>query len=188
MNSSYVNSFLKSMESSCESYSQEAEAQRQILRQVDARFHQLEKNIHDTFVNHSSSNTIKAKKASESNIRRQRPLTTPKKYRSITKTKNLNNTNLVIRPAPFPVKNYILPAQDLVGPKRFYQSPVHKQRKVEEIEDEEERRKYPWGYERPSSKKSQLNFANDLLITNHNMMISRARSQLTKKRSEIIND
>ncbi|OHT09866.1 hypothetical protein TRFO_04398 [Tritrichomonas foetus] len=54
-----------------------------------------------------------------------------------------NESRMIIRPAPFPVKNYILPSQELVGPKRYFRSKAFQQRKESEMEIIEEFEKYP---------------------------------------------
>lgn len=139
MNQKKIMSFLNSMDKSCEGYSTKAFANRQKLQDVNNEFRKIDQNVKDTLnVVHRNSST--------------RPHTTIARTRSASarrrpKTAQENAPKMVIRPAPFPIKNYILPAQELVGPKRYYRSNASQKIKKQKEEVLEEFEKYPYSFE-----------------------------------------
>lgn len=127
-----LQNFLKSMENSCESYSESAEAQRNKLKEVDSKFRILDRGV-------KKSLTI----TPQTHQRPQTTFSTTRPRRTIEKAKTPQKPPLNIRPAPYPVKNYILPAQELVGPRKYYKSRAKQQMLDEEADKFEEEIKYP---------------------------------------------
>lgn len=127
------------MDKSCEGYSTRAFNHRQKLQEVNDEFRKIDQNVKDTL------NIVHRTEAT-------RPHTTITRVRSASsrrrpKTTQENPPQMVIRPAPFPVKNYILPAQELVGPKRYYRSRASQNIKKQKEEKLEEYEKYPYSFE-----------------------------------------
>ncbi|KAH0790015.1 hypothetical protein GPJ56_006054 [Histomonas meleagridis] len=124
MNSKKINSFLQSMEDSCDDYGKSVVEQRQRLRVVEAQYKELDKN---------------AKRTTKFTKREPKTISHTVHTSRISRRK-IKTTNEVqrkeIRPAPFPVRNYILPTQELKGPTRFYRSPTAQRVHEEKIEEE----------------------------------------------------
>lgn len=139
MNQKKILSFLNSMDKSCEGYSNKAFSNRQKLQEVNQEFRKIDQNVKDTL------NVVHRTEAT-------RPHTTVTRVRSASstrrpKTAQDKSPKMVIRPAPFPIKNYILPAQELVGPKRYYRSHASQKIKKQKQEVFDEYEKYPYSFE-----------------------------------------
>lgn len=150
MNSRKLNAFLQSMEKSCDAYSGSALEERRRLQEVDRKFKELDKTVHRTL-------NVVPRKPQEI----ERVPTRNCKTRSVSRTKTEEEKpKMVVRPAPFPVKNYILPAQHLVGPRKYFKSRAQQKIKDEERDAINEFDKYPNAFERSPKKPIP-----DLMIT-----------------------
>lgn len=129
------------MERSCDLYSGSALAEREKLREVDTRYKQLDKSVHRTL------NVVPRKSAPTT-----RPQTQKSRARTTVRNEEKETPQLVVRPAPYPVKNYILPATQLVGPQRYYRSRAKQSRRDEEISAIEEFDRFPQAFEHPPTK------------------------------------
>jgi hypothetical protein len=129
-----INNFLHSMAKSCDVYSQEASEERQRLRAVTADYRVLGRTVHRT-LNVVSRKTAGAGRPHPSRVRRVGV--------TIKKPEMPPPEELVIRPAPFPIKNYIIPAKQLVGPRRFFRSRAAQRRREDEAAELQEYQKWP---------------------------------------------
>jgi hypothetical protein len=136
-----INNFLHSMAKSCDVYSQEASEERQRLRAVTADYKVLGKAVHRT-LNVVSRDKARAGRPHPSRVRRLN--SSRKKSEPPTPPPE----EVVVRPAPFPVKNYIIPAKQLVGPRRFFRSRAAQRRREEEIAELQEHQRWPETTER----------------------------------------
>jgi hypothetical protein len=130
MNSKQIGTFLQSMGKSCDIYSENAMLERRKLREVNGEFKAIEKVVDRTL-----------------NVTKRKP-PVPDSYHSNQKsrpsTRQKEETeDMVIRPAPFPVRNYILPAHQLIGPRRFFRSRAAQQIKEDARDEELEVTRYP---------------------------------------------
>lgn len=132
MNHRKLQNFLKSMENSCDSYSESAEVQRNKLKEVDMKYKTLDRGV-------KKSLTI----TPQVHARPQTTFSATRPKRTMEKSKTPQKSSMNIRPAPYPVKNYILPAQDLVGPKRYFKSRARQQIMDDEADKFIEETKYP---------------------------------------------
>lgn len=150
MNSRRLSAFLESMEKSCDVYSGSALEERKRMQEVDRKFRELDKSVHRTL------NVVPRK-----NQEIERVPTRNCKTRSASRTKAEEvKPKMVVRPAPYPVKNYILPAQQLVGPRKYFRSRAQQRIKDEERDTLNEYAKYPNSFERSPEKPIP-----DLMIT-----------------------
>ena len=100
MNARKLSNFLQSMERSCDLYSGSALQERQKLMEVDTQYKELDKTVHRTL------NVVPRKTAPPT-----RPQTQKSRARTASRMRGADSDSqqLVVRPAPYPVKNYILP-------------------------------------------------------------------------------
>lgn len=141
MNIKKINSFLNSMDKSCEGYSSQALSQRQRLQEVNVEFQKLDQTVKSSL---SLRKNNKSKPPTSYSTRSQ----TATSHKKRPKTSlDYTTPKMVIRPAPYPVKNYMLPATELVGPKRYYRSRAAQQMKEENEEILNEFDKYPNSFE-----------------------------------------
>ncbi|OHT08351.1 hypothetical protein TRFO_23179 [Tritrichomonas foetus] len=135
--------FLNSMDKSCENYSDQALSQRRRLQEVNSEFKKIDQNVKN------SINVVRRESlARPKSTKRQQSSYAQKSSRRPKTTPETPNSRMVIRPAPYPVKNYILPAQELVGPKRYYRSRAAQKRKDENEEMLDEFEKFPNSFEK----------------------------------------
>ena len=142
MNAKQIASFLNSMDKSCEIYSSRTEKCRQRLEAVNSEFQKIDQNVKDSIaIAHKESlkkpSTQKPSRAqTPTNNSRRRPQTAQNRY-----------PKMMIRPAPYPAKNYVLPAQELVGPKRYFRSRAAERRRKEKDDQLNEFEKFPCAFE-----------------------------------------
>ena len=143
MNARKLSNFLQSMERSCDLYSGSALQERQKLMEVDTQYKELDKTVHRTL------NVVPRKTAPPT-----RPQTQKSRARTASRMRaaDSDSQQLVVRPAPYPVKNYILPATQLVGPKRYYRSRAQQQIRSDEISAEAEFERFPYAFEHPPNQ------------------------------------
>jgi hypothetical protein len=103
-----INSFLRSMEKSCAEFGDGALEERKKLREANSEFKAL---------------AVSARRAI-SVVPRKVPPPRPESQHSrrAPTPKKTDDSDLYVRPAPYPVKNYMLPAKKLVGPRRYFRS------------------------------------------------------------------
>jgi hypothetical protein len=132
MNAKQLGVFLQSMEKSCDVYSTYAMGERERLREVNSEFKGIEKSVERTL------SVVKRRPPGESGVR-----AVSRKGRSRSQRREVEQEELVIRPAPFPVRNYILPAHQMVGPRRFYSSRAARQIREDERDEAIEMNRFP---------------------------------------------
>jgi len=130
------------MEKSCDVYSESAFMERQKAHDADRAFEGLSKSVHRTLTAVPRPANDEALRRLQGTARR-RPPPRPRP-RAVDEL-----AMLVVRPAPYPVKNYILPAQHVVGPRRYYRSRAGQRRRDEERETAEERVRFAGAFETP---------------------------------------
>ena len=147
--------FLQSLENSCNTFSRYADEKREQLIVIDDKFKILDKEVKRHInvpptkhpISHARTETT-----SRAQTRHSRTRTAPVPKRTAQTP--------VIRPAPFPVKNYVLPAQHVIGPARYYNSAARKMKEREEEIERLESEKYPVTIPRPQTANS-----NDINLT-----------------------
>lgn len=138
-----MNAFLSSLETSCNKFSQCANEKREQLNEIDDEFKVLDKEVKkQIFI---TKKTMQPRSAVSTATVRTRPV----KSRSHKVPRKTATQETVIRPAPYPIKNYVLPAQPVVGPSRFYKGIKRKQIEREEELEMAESMRYPETIPRP---------------------------------------
>jgi hypothetical protein len=129
MYSRKINAFLRSMERSCDEFGEGALEERKKLRQVDCVFKAAAAQVRRAI-------SVVPRKAVPSHPKTQLSKRTPRRKPS-------GESNVVVRPAPFPVKNYMLPARKLVGPRRYFRSRAAQEIRDDDFELQSEIARYP---------------------------------------------
>jgi hypothetical protein len=134
MNARRVSHFLQSMSKSCDLYSDGAAEERAKLHDVTAKYKALGKAVHRTL------NVVPRKAPAGARHPRKAAL---RGAPSARRAQAEAPAEIVVRPAPFPVKNYILPAQPAVGPRRYFRSRATQRAREREQEFADERAQWP---------------------------------------------
>lgn len=151
-----MNTFLNSLSRCCDEYSQDADNEREKLRQIDERFKDLDKIV--------KKHLLEKKKQSNNLVQKNSCSYTPKN--TLHKTfKSRPHSSIatqiikrepVVRPAPYPVRNYILPVKPSINPQKYYNSHLKDAKRREMQMLEEEYSKYPGAFERNPFAKDEL--------------------------------
>jgi len=152
--------FLKSLESSYDKYSESADAQRDKLKQIEIDFKKLDKMVKKQLNVPPASPTEKTETRgikSPTSLRRR-----PKKM------ENIETPVTLIRPAPYPIKNYVLPSQPLVGPARYYRPNSKKMMEEEYLEELSEQNRFPSTISRRTNDETPLRILSTPLRTRRN--------------------
>lgn len=140
-----MNAFLSSLERSFNSFSQTADERRLQLTIISQQFRDLEKEVNKQMI----SSTTKIRTTLHSSVT-DRPKTMQRARTAVTRSsKRPRKTDPLIKPAPYPVKNYALPIQPVYGPVRYYKPPVKDLMRKEEMLEKIERERYPFANEEP---------------------------------------
>ena len=142
-----MHSFLQSLENSCNTFSRCADEKREQLIEIDDEFKILDREVKKQ-LNVAPRPHPVSKTREATSTRRSRARTA--KTRSPNYPRRTAQTP-VIRPAPFPVKNYVLPAQPALGPSRYYNSAAKRMKEKEEEMARIESEKYPTTIPRPKT-------------------------------------
>ena len=143
-----MNSFLNSLSRCCDEYSQDADVEREKLRQIDEKYRDLDKMVKLQLLERKKQEN----RAPSRNHRPNTSKSTPQrafgsKYRT-SASRQIIKREPVIRPAPYPVRNYVLPAKPLINPQKYYNSHTKDAKKKEMQTLEEEYSKYPGAFEK----------------------------------------
>lgn len=117
------------MEKSCEEFGDGALEERKKLRQVNGDFKTLALGVHRAI-------TVIPRKPVPSRAQSQHSKRAPP-------PKTPNPLDVVVRPAPYPIKNYMFPAKKLVGPRRYFCSRANQALREDEFELQHEIAQFP---------------------------------------------
>lgn len=135
-----MNAFLSSLERSFNTFSQSADEKRMQLSVIDQQFKDLDREVKKQL-----NETPKFVSRTTPHSRAETRPRTIQRARTAVKRgpKKTSQQDTVIRPAPYPVKNYILPAQPVYGAARYYKPAAKEHLRREEMLERLEREKYP---------------------------------------------
>ena len=147
-----MNHFLQSLENSCNTFSRCANEKREQLIEIDDEYKILDKEVKKQLNVPPNPHPVTASATRATTAKRPRTKTRQTRSRAATANfpKRTAQTT-VIRPAPFPVKNYVLPAQPVIGAARYYNSAAKKMKAQEEEMERMESEKYPTTIPRPKT-------------------------------------
>ncbi|EAX93674.1 hypothetical protein TVAG_103930 [Trichomonas vaginalis G3] len=161
-----MNAFLSSLERSFTKFSQSADEKRLQLSIIDQQFKDLDKEVKKQLNETPKlvSRTAPQTKASSRPRTIQRARTAVKRG-----PRKSAKEDPVIRPAPYPVKNYILPAQPVYGAARYYKPAAKEHLRKEELLERLEREKYPDTIDDPTPR----DLGPDLVVTSKSYSVGK---------------